>query len=78
MPRRPHVDPPIEIHIQVPKSLLAKIDQELQDPFTGKLKYGARTKLVVGLLRAWLRGQDKHSAERTAPGGAIDNILDFM
>ena len=54
MPRRKLTDPPIEIHISIPTSLLTQVDQELIDPMRGKPRYAARSHLIRRLLIEWL------------------------
>lgn len=54
-PGRPRNDTPTtewKLHLPVP--LVAKIDLLLSDPVTGKPVYGARSKLITELLRAYL------------------------
>lgn len=40
--------------IPVPAELAGKIEMVLTDPLTRKPKYGARVKLIEGLLKNWL------------------------
>jgi len=57
MPREPHIDPPVRLHVAVPESVLAAVDLALFNPVTGKVKYGARSDLITGLLKSWLTQQ---------------------
>ncbi len=61
MPREPHTDPPKEVQLSLPTSLVDEVDLLLFDPVRGKLRYGARSILVARLLRTWLDAQRKLS-----------------
>ena len=50
MPRRTNSST-ARIHVSLPEADLALLDHILEDPRTGKAKYGARTKLIEELLR---------------------------
>ena len=43
--------------ISLPAAVCAEVDLLLLDPITRKPKYGARSKLIEGLLREWLAKQ---------------------
>lgn len=58
MPRRKLADPPIEVHLSIPESLLRKIDEKLIDPVRGKPRYAARSTLIRKLLAQWLVSLD--------------------
>jgi Arc/MetJ-type ribon-helix-helix transcriptional regulator len=58
MPRRKLADPPIEVHLSIPSSLLAQVDKHLIDPIRGKPKYGARSELIKSLLTQWLASKN--------------------
>ena len=53
--RKPALDPTIPWKIRIPSSLAKEIEAELRDPIFDRVVYGARSKLVVQLLRAWLQ-----------------------
>jgi len=54
MPRRPLADPPVEVSVSIPTTLLDKIDLLLFDPVRGRVRYGARSKLIQQLLKRWV------------------------
>jgi len=54
MPRRKLADPPIELHLSLPSSLVKSVDERLIDPVRGKPRYAARSKLIQHLLIKWL------------------------
>lgn len=58
MPRRKNADPSQEIAVQVPQTLLAKVDLYLFDPVRGGVRYGARSKLITRLLREWVADRE--------------------
>ncbi len=41
--------------VQIPIALLGEVDLKLYDPVSNKITYGARSHLVVELLRRWVR-----------------------
>lgn len=43
--------------LSLPAPTIAKVDLMFEDPLTGKVKYGARGKLVNALLLNWLAEQ---------------------
>ena len=55
MARKFHVDPPIKLQINVPRSVLDKVEILLFDPVTGQRKYGALSEFVTRLLREELQ-----------------------
>lgn len=54
MAKAKHLDPPVEVRVNIPESVLAEVDLRLFDPLRGRIRYGARSKLVTRLLRSWL------------------------
>lgn len=52
--RKSHTDPPVEIKVHVPTSVIGKVELALVDPVRGKPTYGSRSKLITRLLRDWL------------------------
>ena len=72
MPRERHTDPPKEVNLSLPTSLVDEVDLLLFNPTRGKLRYGARSKLIAGLLRQWL------NAQRKLPAATVEqNIADL-
>lgn len=49
--RKPFIDRHIQRNIQVPKSLLEKMEEKLYDPGLGKKPHGALSKYIEGLIR---------------------------
>ena len=47
--------------VSLPMNLSASVDLALFDPIRGKIKYGARSRLVSDLLRGWLEKREKKS-----------------
>ena len=47
-------DPPKQVIVQIPLSLIAEVDLLLWDPVRERIKYGGRSKLIVKLLRSWI------------------------
>lgn len=58
MPRPKRTDRPREVMINLPESLLTRLDLYFFDPKTGKPKYGSRSRLIERLLREWLDRQE--------------------
>ncbi len=56
---------PIETIVSIPPEVLASVDLLLWDPLRNKIRYGARSALIVSLLRTWLR--DRETAPDPAP-----------
>lgn len=55
--RRPLIDRPCGVEVNVPETVWAKVNLLLLDPVTGGRKKGAWSTLVTGLLRKWLEEQ---------------------
>ena len=51
--------------VSLPVDLVADVDLNLFDPIRGKIKYGARSRLIAELLRRWLR--DSSDEEQPDP-----------
>ena len=58
MPRPRNIDTPQQIAVNVPQSIIERVDLLLTDPNTGRLHYGARSALITDLLRQWLAEQE--------------------
>lgn len=58
MPRPSLNDPPKEIKISLPSSLVAKMELLLYDPMRQKPLYGSRSSLVRQLLERWVEEQE--------------------
>lgn len=43
--------------IRIPTQVAERVDLRLIDPVRGRVRYGARSKLVTALLRRWLQGK---------------------
>ena len=55
--RKPHSDPPEYWKIAISQSTASTVGLLLSDPLTGKIKHGARAKLINRLLREWIAEQ---------------------
>lgn len=57
--------------VSLPVTLSADVDLALFDPVRGKIKYGARSRLVAGLLTKWLakRKKGKTDGENASDNG---------
>ena len=59
--------------ISLPIQVAADLDLTLFDPVRGKIKYGARSRLVSALLARWLRDrQHKSSLDQLIEKGNVD------
>ena len=47
----------VSVLISLPIEVSADVDLALFDPIRGKIKYGARSRLVSQLLQSWLKKQ---------------------
>lgn len=63
-PLNPHLR--AEWKLSVRATIAARVDLLLEDPVTRKPKYGARSKLIEGLLEQWLADQGE-VVERNTP-----------
>ena len=61
MPRRKYLNPTSDKHIQLPIELQERVDEQLQDPLSGKVRYGGWRKLVESLLREWVENKEAQS-----------------
>lgn len=63
MPRKKRADEPRKRHISIPESLDTEVNRLLANPITGKPKPGAFSKLIVRLLRHWVRRKKEERGE---------------
>ena len=49
-------DRPVEKRVNIPTSVVSRIDEQLRDPLTMRPRHGAWAKLITALLAGWLRG----------------------
>lgn len=63
MPRRRHTDPPSKVTINLPSTLLSKVNILLFDPIRGKRHYGGLSALITRLLVNWVKDQQKESKD---------------
>jgi len=54
MPKHKLLDRPVEWSLRLPSSLANEVELMLIDPLRGKPTFGARSALVVSLLREWI------------------------
>lgn len=60
MPRKRHLDTPVQWFINIPKTLAAKVELLLADPLQpDRARYGSRSALVQQLLREWIEKRAK-------------------
>ena len=50
---------PKQVPVQIPLDLLSEVDLLLWDPAYNQIEYGARSKLIVRLLREWVSKRKK-------------------
>ena len=62
----------VSVLVSLPVALAADVDLALFDPLRGKIKYGARSRLVAGLLRKWLN-RNKNEKEENSNGDQDPN-----
>lgn len=56
--RKPNAIPSIDWKLQIPEPLAVKFDTLHVDALTGKIPYGLRSEIIVGLIRQYLRDQN--------------------
>jgi metal-responsive CopG/Arc/MetJ family transcriptional regulator len=54
MGRRAYQVPRVAWKCYIPEDLAAEVDLLLMDPLRAKAEYGARSELLIQLLRAWM------------------------
>lgn len=59
MPKHKYQDRPVEKTINIPASVLDRVNEQLNDPLTKKPPHGAWAKLLTALLIKWLNGEVK-------------------
>lgn len=64
-------DPPVEIELSIPQSVLTRVELALVDPVRGKPAYGARSKLVTRLLKDWLDRLQRGKVDVTQYTGGV-------
>jgi hypothetical protein len=67
MAKRKQIQPQVRLYVQIPKSIDDEVDARLSDPLTGGPAYGARSRLVAGLLREWLDGRRGQTIDPNVP-----------
>ena len=50
-------DRPVEKTINIPTSIISKVDAQIVDPITTRPPHGAYSRIVTALLRKWLDGE---------------------
>lgn len=58
--RKSHADSPKRWDLTLPSSVAEAVEDQLRDPLTGRVIYGARNKLLTKLLREWLRDRQQY------------------
>lgn len=64
MPKPPRADRPVEKAINLPQSLVAKVDLLLWSPLEGKVPHGAWAGYVKGLIEADIERRAHDQAQR--------------
>lgn len=59
MARPTHTDRPKEVSVQIPQSLLSRVDLLLYEPAIGRKPYAARSTLIATLLYGWVEAHPK-------------------
>lgn len=54
MARRKNADPSVDWHLCIPQTLAAEVELLLIDPFLQRTQFGARSELIIMLLREWV------------------------
>lgn len=57
MPRKPFIDRPKRVEVQVPESILSKIQLELFSEIEGRVPHGKMSELVSALMKEWLQSR---------------------
>lgn len=52
-------DRPVEKMVNFPQSVVDRVNEQLNDPLTGRPSYGAWSQLITSLLNKWLAGEVK-------------------
>lgn len=52
-------DRPIKKNINIPESIVQRVDEQLIDPLSGKPEFAAYSRLITSLLAKWLNGEVK-------------------
>lgn len=55
--RKPNPIKAVDWKIQIPENLAIKFDTIYVNPLTGKIPYGLRSEIIVGLIRKYLQEQ---------------------
>lgn len=64
--KKPHLDRPVEVSVNLPETLIAKVSLLLFDPIRGTRKHGALSALITGLLKDWVSRQGGKDSEDSA------------
>ncbi len=72
--RRKRSDRPVEKNLSLPSSIVDKVNEQLNDPLTGRPPHSAWAKLVTALLNKWLDGEVK-VALPTPKKRTLDDLL---
>lgn len=68
MARRKNAIPSVEVKIQVPTDLFARMKLELFSELEGKVPYGVQSEFINGLIREHYRQRDAHHPEQSLLG----------
>jgi len=56
---------PREISVSIPEPILDYLELRFYDPATGRLRYGARSRLIVNLLERWIMDDRNRAIAQT-------------
>ena len=74
MARAKLTDRPVGFKTWVPRTLALAVEARLEkDSLSGKIKYGAKSALVIRLLRRWIKETEQI---HPVPEGMFDDLLD--
>lgn len=75
--RKRFVDEQARWHISLPVSLADAVNEAMHDPVYDKPRYGARNRLIISLLRNWLR--NKEEIDRMIEGDlSLDDLEEMV
>ena len=61
----PMPNAPREISVSIPEPILGYLELRFYDPATGRLRYGARSRLIVNLLERWIMDDRNRATAQT-------------
>ena len=71
--RKAYVDQSVRKHVYIPQSLVDRIEPQLIDPLTDRLRHGAWSDLITKLLRGYVADEEAKMEE--AEGLTVAEII---